>query len=174
MLEELVQKSRRLSSESHLLLSKHESSKSRIILIEDTYRKLSALSLTQHQLFTESLRCLEGGFFKAAHVLAWAGFMDFIEEKIAADGFKALRNCRPKWLFKGLEDMREQFPEFQLIEAARDIGILGKGEAKSLLGLLSKRNECAHPSDYEPTANESLGFVSELLLRVGRVQKRFP
>jgi hypothetical protein len=34
---------------------------------------------------------------------------------------------------------------------------------KALLGLLNKRNQCAHPSSYFPALNETLGFVSDVL-----------
>jgi hypothetical protein len=62
--------------------------------------------------------------------------------------------------------------EFQLIEAARDLGLCTKTEAKALHGLLNKRNECAHPSNYFPSLNESLGYASEILQRVGQMQPK--
>ncbi len=59
-----------------------------------------------------------------------------------------------------------------MIEAARDVGLCRKNEVKALLGLLNKRNECAHPSDFYPGLNHTLGFVSELLQRIERLQPR--
>jgi hypothetical protein len=41
---------------------------------------------------------------------------------------------------------------------------------KALHGLLNKRNECAHPSDFYPDMNGSLGYISELLSRVATLQ----
>jgi hypothetical protein len=58
-----------------------------------------------------------------------------------------------------VEDLRENIVEHQLLEAARDLGLLSKAATKALLGLLSKRNECAHPSGYSPSLNKSLGYV---------------
>ena len=43
---------------------------------------------------------------------------------------------------------------------------------KALHGLLNKRNECVHPSDYYPDVNETLGFISELFTRAETLQKR--
>ena len=43
---------------------------------------------------------------------------------------------------------------------------------KSLHGLLSKRNECAHPSDYEPEFSETIGYVSELLNRIKKYEMK--
>jgi hypothetical protein len=60
------------------------------------------------------------------------------------------------------------------LEAARDLGLLSKAASKALLGLLSKRNECAHPSGYSPSLNESLGYVSEILGRIEALQGKPP
>jgi hypothetical protein len=43
---------------------------------------------------------------------------------------------------------------------------------KALHGLLSRRNECAHASDYFPDLNETLGYVVELFQRIAYLQKR--
>uniref|UniRef100_UPI001C5BCF17 hypothetical protein n=1 Tax=Archaeoglobus fulgidus TaxID=2234 RepID=UPI001C5BCF17 len=65
-----------------------------------------------------------------------------------------------------------EYPDFQIFEAAKDVGILNKSDMKTLQGLLSKRNECAHPSDYFPDLNETLGYISELLKRIKILQMR--
>ena len=165
-LKKLVERAFFFEKEAHEILSIHETSPSRVILLEDTYRQLSGLSLKQEELIRQALRCIENGIFRAAHVMAWAGFMDFLEEKIGSDGFKKLRQKRTKWSFKNIEELREKVPEHQLIEACKDIGFCTNNQKKSLLGLLNKRNECAHPSNYNPSLNDSLGYVSEILKRL--------
>lgn len=35
---------------------------------------------------------------------------------------------------------------------------------KSLHGLLHRRNQCAHPSDYYPDQNQALGYVGEVFI----------
>lgn len=153
--------------EAHEVLAKHESAKSRVITVDHTRKRLATLSLQQNELFQQALMCIEHGILRAAHVMAWASFMDFLEHKLASDGLVKLRQVRPGLSkYRSIEEIRENVPEFQLIEAARDAGLLSKSETKTLLGLLSKRNECAHPSSYRPTLNESLGYVSELLNRI--------
>jgi hypothetical protein len=42
---------------------------------------------------------------------------------------------------------------------------------KALHGLLNRRNECAHPSEYFPDLNQTLGYVSELFSRIEWLQK---
>lgn len=166
ILSELISKARTFEQEAHVILSVHEASISRIVLLEETYSQLSGLNLRQDEFIRQALRCVENRLFKAAHVMAWAGFMDFMEEKLSSDGLKKLGQVHPKWKGKTMDELREIVPEYQLIEACQKVGLCNKNETKSLLGLLSKRNECAHPSNYFPGLNESLGYISELLRRI--------
>lgn len=122
-------------------------------------------------MFREALRCVENGLFRAAHVLAWSGFIDFLEDLIV-ENIELLKEKRPNWKVSSKEELREKYPEFQIIEAAKDMKILTKSEMKALHGLLSKRNECAHPSEYFPDLNETLGYISELLNRIGKINER--
>ena len=39
-------------------------------------------------------------------------------------------------------------------------------------GMLNKRNECAHPNDFFPDVNMTLGYISELLTRVATLQPK--
>lgn len=171
-LSDLVSKVRSFEEQAHAILGAHEASASRVVVLEDTYSQLSGLSLRQDELMRQALRCIENGLFRAAHVMAWAGFVDFVEERLASDGLKKVRQVRPKWHVRTMEELRERVPEYQLIEAYRDVGLCSKNDTKALLGLLSKRNECAHPSNYVPGLNESLGFVSELLQRIDLIKGR--
>jgi len=172
ILAELVAKARAFEKEAHDILAIHEAAPSRVILLEGTYRQLSGLSIRQDDLFRQALRCIESELFKAAHVMAWAGFVDFLEEKLASDGLKKVRQVRPNWSIKTVEELRESVPEYQLIEVSRDVRLCTKTQTKALLGLLNKRNECAHPSDYYPGLNETLGYLSELLKRISALQTK--
>ncbi len=171
-IQNLLGKSRVFVAEAHALLGQNETSPSRIVELDATYKKLTALSLKQDDLMRQSLRCLENELYRAAHVMAWAAFMDYFEEKLASDGLVKLRASRPAWIFAQMEDLREKVPEFQIIEAAHATGLCLKNEMKALHGLLNKRNECAHPSNFYPGLNESLGFISELLKRIEHLQKK--
>lgn len=163
---------RAFEREAHEILGVHEAAPSRLVLLENTYKKLTALSLRQDDLLRQGLRCVENELYRAAHVMAWAALMDFLEEKLASDGLVKLRALRSAWKASSVEELRENVNEFQLIDAARDLRLLGKTEAKALQGLLNKRNECAHPSDYFPGLNETLGYVSEVINRIGQLQPR--
>lgn len=172
MLRQYLKQALTFEREAHTILAIHESAPSRLILLEDTYKKLGILSIRQDELFRQALRCIENELFRAAHVMAWAGFMDFVEGKIASDGLIKLRAIRPNWKTGNIEELRENAVEYQLIEAVRDLGLCSRTEMKGMHGLLNKRNECAHPSDYFPLLNESLGYISEILQRVAHLQSK--
>lgn len=161
-----LQRVRRFEAEAHEILGAHEEAPSRVFILDKTYQDLDDLSLDQDELFRQALRCVEQQVYRAAHVMAWAGFMDFLQEKLAEDGLKKLGQQYPKWDTASLDRLREEVPEYQLIQAARKLGLCRKSQMKALHGLLNRRNECAHPSDYYPGYNEALGYISEILQRV--------
>jgi hypothetical protein len=173
MIEQFLSRANNFRNEARLILARHETSSERIITLSASYAKLDTLSLKQDELFRQSLRCIENSLFRAAHVLSWAGFMDFYEEKIASKKFRKLHAAYPAWAkYKTLDDLRENIAEYQLIEAGKTVGLLSKNETKALHGLLNKRNECAHPSNYFPDLNDTLGYVSELIKRIEHLQAK--
>ena len=165
-------KARALESEAHAILAVHETAPSRVVVLDATYRELGGLNLRQDDLMRQALRCVENGLFRATHVMAWAAFMDFLEEKLASDGLQKVRTVRPAWKWSSIAELREYVPEMQLVEVCQDVGLCTKNETQALLGLLRKRNECAHPSNYFPGLNETLGYLSELLQRIAMLQPK--
>lgn len=157
--------------EAKKLLAHVETSKTRLITLEDSYKKVSGLSLKQEDLFKQALRCIEHELYRAAHVMAWAAFIDFLHLKLSEDGYVKINAKRPTWKVSGTEDLKEQ-ADFHVIEAAKAIELLRRNEEKALKGLLNKRNECAHPEDYYPSLNDSLGYIDELLKRIVSLKNR--
>lgn len=173
ILKEIGKRAEAFRDEANRILGKHEASKERVITVDLTLKKLSGLSIHQDELFQDALKCVERDINRAAIVMAWAGFIDFLQEKLASDGFVKVHSARPKWSkWKTIEELRDNVNEYQQIETARSVGLLSKTAMKALHGLLSKRNECAHPSDYKPDMNESLGYISEMLNRIVQLQKK--
>lgn len=167
----LVESVQKFKIEAHTILGKHEDAQSRIVELGSTYKKLNTLSLKQDDLFRQAITCTERGCFRAAHVMAWSAFMDFLEEKIFEDGGSVLHRERSKWKSNNPMDLREEVTEYQIIEVVNILGLGQKSDVKALLGMLNKRNECAHPSDYFPQLNETLGYISELLKRLENINK---
>jgi hypothetical protein len=98
--------------------------------------------------------------------------MDLLEEKLASDGLVKLRAAKAAWKAGSVEELRETVVEYQVIEAAKELGLCTKTEMKALHGMLNKRNECAHPNDFFPDMNITLGYISELLTRVATLQPK--
>ena len=162
-LNEIYNRVKKFKAEANDLLSIHENSTSRVLKLYKTYNDLKELSLEQDDLFKQSLRCIENSLFRAAHVMSWAAFMDFLEEKISSDNLVKLHTHFPDWSrFTTIDILKEYVSEYQIIESTKKIGLCTKNQAKALQGLLNKRNECAHPSEYYPDLNETLGYISEI------------
>jgi hypothetical protein len=170
---EFVKRGVAFRQDAQRILATHEWSKSRTITIEQSYRQLATLTLKQDGLLRQSLKCTEFSLYRAAHVLAWAALIDYLEQKLSKDQFKQLNKLRPKWGINSIDDLRDTRSDYQIVDAVRGLELCTKTEEKALKGLLSLRNECAHPTDYEPELNETLGYVSQILQRLERLQKRW-
>lgn len=158
----------RFELDAHAILGIHEAAGgSRIVKLENTYNQLQLLNLKQDDLFRQALRCAENGLYRAAHVMCWAACMDFIQAKLGEDGLIAIKSAYPAWpRVQDVGELAEYIPERQLVEALKKVGLSTKNEVKALIGLLDRRNECAHPTDYLPELNETLGYISEVLKRI--------
>lgn len=157
-----------LETEAKAILSTHEASSERVTTIEGSYAKLDGMSIAQDELFRESLRAVRYGLYRAAHVLAWAGFIDFLHDKLVDDHLAAIVAARPSWPVTTAEDLRS-YSDFQVIEAGKDAKMYTAQTMRMLHGWLGSRNECAHPSEYFPDLNMTLGYISELVDRVKRL-----
>jgi hypothetical protein len=156
--------------EAHEILSVHENAKvSRVVVLEQAYESLALLNLKQDDIMRQALRCAENGLYRAAHVMAWAACMDYIEEKLSADNMAKLRAARPRWQGRDIREMAEYISEYQLVESLKVVGLTTKNETNALLDLLRRRNECAHPTSYLPKVNETIGYISEILQRIAQL-----
>ena len=163
----------KFTKDANKVLGTHEAStKSRIIELSDTYNQLSLLNIKQDDLFRQALRCAENGLYRAAHVMAWAACEDFIEEKLSEDGLIKLRAARPAWQGSDIREMAEYVPERQFVDTLKTLGLTTKNETAAFVSLLQKRNECAHPTSYHPDLNQTLGYMSEILSRLGNLSKK--
>jgi hypothetical protein len=159
-----------LESEAQEALAGHEDALARVLTLQGSFARLAGLSLDQDQLFREALRAVEHRLFRAAHVLAWAGFIDYFHNFLIPGHAAALTAARPAWNLHSVDDLRD-YADFQVIEAAKAAGIYKNTMMKALHGLLNRRNECAHPSDHAPDLNQTLGYISELFSRVEQLQR---
>ena len=171
MLRRVVRRADLLRADARRILSTVESGRERRFTLDASYRTLGRLSLKQDDLFRQGLACVEHQLYRAAHVMAWAAFMDFLHQKLAEDGLKRLGQARPDWKIKHVEDLRN-CSDYQVVEAAEHCGLYAKTTKKALHGLLNKRNECAHPEEYCPELNDTLGYLDELFKRLTMLRSR--
>ena len=101
---EVLRRVVRAEREARRILATHEASVDRVITVEETYDRLGKLSISQDDLLRQSLRAIESKLYRSSIVMAWAAFMDFAEEKLGEDGFKALNARYLKWKITTVED----------------------------------------------------------------------
>ena len=154
------------------LFAQYETSLTRVITLNKSLQLLRGLSLNQESLLKEALSCIEHQAFRGAIVLSWAAFVDYVIEKLGEDGFAKVTAKYRHWQTPIDEYVRDNISDHSLVEVAASMGLLGKQQKKSVLGLLAKRNECAHPSGVVPDLNEALGFISDLLNRMSRLKQK--
>jgi hypothetical protein len=106
--------------------------------------------------------------------MAWAAFMDFIEDKLASDNLQAVHGKRPALVkFATTLDLKENVTEHQLIEVANDVKVIRKTEKKALHGLLEE--ERVRPSNrIQAHPERGTRIVAELLNRVPTIDQRSP
>jgi len=158
-------RARKATAEAHLILSRHERAKSRVILLSDSISKLQTLPIDVQGYFREALECLEHDLRRAANIMAWAGFFAVFSDKLYVGNEAAIRAIRPNWKFKSLVELKELVAEAQIIDVAKEVGFISNPEKRMLHGQLSTRNQCAHPTGYDPTMNSALGYVDDLISR---------
>jgi len=163
----------RFRAEAEEILGFSEESVHRTASLLKSYDRLDSLNLLQSDMLRQALRCIEVGVFRGAHVLAWAALADFCQRHAARDSFDTLNAKYKKWNLKTLDDLRENVGEFNLLEGLFGASLITKSEKKSLQALLNKRNECAHPTEYFPDLNQTLGFVSECIDRLGGLVAKY-
>ena len=172
MLESVLRRVNSFLEDAHKILSVHEAAPSRTVILDETYKKLQGLSLQQDELLRQALRCVENKLYRASHILAWTALMDLIENILAYDGFKKLNSVRAKWNISSLDQLRENIAEFQIIEACKDLKLATRSEMRMFHGFLSKRNLCAHPSNFFPDYNQTLGYMADILNAIKNLQDR--
>ncbi|MDO8362774.1 MAG: hypothetical protein Q7V88_07745 [Actinomycetota bacterium] len=171
----LFERAATFEAEAHALLEAYEDAhRSRSFKLGDILNTLTALNLRQEAMFRQALQCAANGIHLAAHVMAWAACMDVYDDRLASDGLAAVATAYPKWNTTSIEDLREEVNEYSRIDAGKKIGMLTKGQQKTMLGHLHTRNQAAHPTGFDPGINEALGYVEALLKLVKVLEGRSP
>ena len=158
--------------EAHQIFGIIESAKSRVHSLDQSYQLVGEVSVEQDDQFRQAIRCCEHGLYRAAHVVAFTGLIDWLQKYCERDNFVAIGSALPRHTINDLSDLRENVGEHLLIEKMKGSGLLKRGETKAFLGLLHRRNECAHPTSYYPDMNQTIGYLSEIFQRLKSLKDR--
>ncbi|MBU0725404.1 MAG: hypothetical protein KJ904_11160 [Alphaproteobacteria bacterium] len=162
-LEDWAARASKARHAAHRALAHHESSASRIVLLEDLTKSLSGNPVDVQDYFSEAISCLENKLYRSGIILAWAGhfhvFSEICFQKYEAD----IRAIRPKWSFKDLTELKENVTESHFLNVAKDVKFTTKAQLRILDGQLSQRNQCAHPTLYRPSMNAAIGYVDDMI-----------
>ena len=148
---------------AHIVLTTHEKSASRVVLLEDLLKTLSGTPVDVQDFFGEAIRCLEQGLYRSGIVLAWAGHFHVFSETLFAKHEGEIRSIRPKWNFRDLSDLKEQVSESQLLDVGKEVKFINRASVRVMQGQLSVRNQCAHPTLYRPNMNAAIGYVDAMV-----------
>lgn len=165
-LEELIRRRDQAARAAHRILEGHESAASRVVVLSQTFAKLSGLAVDVEQYYRESLKSLEVGCYRAAVVLAWSGFVHSLADSLVNKHGSALSTAYPKWPTASTANLLEAVPEAQVLEAGKKVGMFSQQKLNIYKGWLSTRNQCAHPTLFAPSRNITLGFVDAVIVEV--------
>jgi hypothetical protein len=166
-LPEILEFARDIKREHADILSTVDSAKTRIVTVESLYGQLSGLSRDQQEFLETAIEAARHGIYRAAIILAWSALVSGLHEAHRNDGYVELAKVRPKWKISGDDQLREEHPEFQLIDASRDAGLISKSQGKTLHGLLNTRNRAAHPGRFRTSLNRTLGYLEDIVSELG-------
>ncbi|MDO9485390.1 MAG: hypothetical protein Q7K25_04945 [Actinomycetota bacterium] len=115
----------------------------------------------------EALLCLQAGALRAAVVFMWSGAIRTIQESCLAQGAGTLNAAIAKHDPKAksiakIEDFAA-IKDVTTLIAARELGLIDKGEWQTLGENLSLRNRCGHPTKYTPGVKKTSGFVEDVV-----------
>ncbi len=173
MNREYLKRASEFAREAEKIFATCESSTHRIITLDESFTQLNTLSISQQGLFEEALNCVSFKLYRAAHVMAWAAFMDFLLVKLD-ENYIAVKNAFPKWKSNNSHELREEINEFQILEAGKKVKLYTIKTKRIIESNLQKRNDCAHPTGYEPDLNNTLGYIKDLFDQIGKINYKSP
>lgn len=107
----------------------------------------------ERQYLEEAVKCYHIEAYRAAVILSWIVTARNLEKKLEQ---LAWEDGETERYWVGIEKKKKEERSFEedLLDACQTLGILDDQEAKELKHLRDTRNWCAHPTNYEPTAEK--------------------
>lgn len=152
-----------IEQEHAKILAKVDTARTRIVTVESISQQIFALTVDQQEFLQSAITAVKHGLYRAAIIMAWSALIDRIHEIHKEDDYHSLRAARPKWNINSLENLRENYSEYHIIDATAESHLITKTQRKTLHSLLHDRNRSAHPSQYRPSFNQALGYLESIL-----------
>lgn len=163
LLRDVLDRLEALRQDHVRIASQAQGSRSRTASVEVTLRSIDALSTRQAELLKEAALAASYGLYRPAHVAGFAALVDALHQRADRLGqLGSITTKRPKWELVTVDDLQE-YSDYQVGDACKDAGVITRNQTKSFHGLLHRRNQCAHPTGYSPSLDETLGFLTESL-----------
>lgn len=118
----------------------------------------------------EAIKCLKVGARKACIVFLWVGAIRTVQSLMMAHGKSAVTAAVQKHdpkarAVKSLDDFAYIKDSVSLL-AAKDLGVIDKGQKDALTDALDLRNRCGHPGKYRPGMKKVSAFVEDITTTV--------
>jgi hypothetical protein len=157
-LAELVRSVEVLDHDVHEWLKGHNEPRARMEALYPMHMRLHELSLQDNEALRDGILAAEAGLLAASHVLAWTGFTDILYRPFTIDN---IVTRDPRWKPKTMEELRRG-ADSRIIDSGKKLGFYDEGTRKTLQGMASDRNRCAHGSGHDPDLNETLLFLKKI------------
>lgn len=132
-------------------------------------REIADLLTVGHADLDEAHACLAAGLHRAAHVAAWNGLTAVALIRITSDEFTALRAVRPHWNVSTLAEVARRAHGRVLIDLLVEMGLVDPLDEFAIAALLERRDRCARPTPYRPTAEQTRDYLDQVVARTGEL-----
>lgn len=118
----------------------------------------------------EGIECFERQLYRSSIVLSWIGAMSLLQNhvknnRLSAFNAEAVRRD-PKWRNAKTTDDLGRMKEYDFLQIAESISIIGKSVKQELEKQLKLRNGCGHPSSLQVSENIAAAHMEVLILNV--------
>lgn len=139
-------------------------------VLEVTTLKAAASKLADslsREFVEEGIACLQIGALRAAVVFVWTGAIRSLHDRAAALDWKtvnaAVQKHEPKAKVLSKVDDFALIKDRTFLLAARELGLVDKGQWTLLQHALDLRNQCGHPSSYRPGPKKVSAFLEDMV-----------
>ncbi len=136
-------------------------------------REVAELLTVGHADLDDAHACLAAGLHRPAHVAAWNGLTAVALIRITSDEFSALRVVRPDWNVSTVAEVARRARGRVLIDLLVEMGLVDPYEEFKIAALLERRDRCARPTSYRPTAEQTRSYLDQVLARTGELSSTY-